>query len=72
MLRLLVGLLLAAVSFSGPALAASRGASPIKLFDTDNDVALDRMEVRKAAASSNRNAQPDQRPRAPRWVPMQS
>ena len=59
MSRLLVGLLLAAVAFPAPALAASRGANPIKLFDTDNDGTLDRMEVRKAATSLFAKLDPD-------------
>lgn len=33
------------------ALAASRRASPIKMFDTDNDGTLDLAEVKKAAAN---------------------
>ena len=59
MSRLFVGLLLAAVLFPGPTLAASRGANPIKLFDTDNDGTLDRMEVRKAAISLFEKLDPD-------------
>jgi Ca2+-binding EF-hand superfamily protein len=34
-----------------PALAASRGADPIRMFDTDNDGTLDLAEVKKAATS---------------------
>jgi len=59
MSRLLAGLLLAAVAIPGPILAASRGVNPIKLFDTDNDGTLDRMEVRKAAISLFEKLDPD-------------
>jgi len=34
-----------------PALAASRSANPIGMFDTDNDGTLDLMEVKKAASA---------------------
>jgi Ca2+-binding EF-hand superfamily protein len=34
-----------------PALAASRSASPIRMFDTDNDGTLDLMEAKKAASA---------------------
>jgi Ca2+-binding EF-hand superfamily protein len=47
-----VGLMLAAaVTFSGPALAASNRANPIKMFDPDNDGTLDLAEVQKAASA---------------------
>jgi len=51
--------LLAALTISGSALAASRGASPITRFDTDNDGTLDHMEVRKAAAGFFARLDPD-------------
>ena len=57
--RLLVALLLTAVAFSGPAVAASRAANPIKLFDTDNGGTLDRIEVRKAAIGLFTKLDPD-------------
>jgi Ca2+-binding EF-hand superfamily protein len=37
---------------SAPVLAASRTASPIKMFDTDNDGTLDLGEVKKAASDA--------------------
>jgi Ca2+-binding EF-hand superfamily protein len=43
--------MLAAVAFSGPALAASQGSSLIKMLDTDNDGTLDLAEVKKAASA---------------------
>ena len=51
MLRRYIVLMLAAVAFSGPALAAARRVNPIKLFDTDNDGTLDLAEVKKAASA---------------------
>jgi Ca2+-binding EF-hand superfamily protein len=51
--------MLAAVTFSGPALAASRGVNPIKLFDTDNDDTLDLAEVKKAASALFAKLDPD-------------
>ena len=57
--RLFVGLALAiAVAFSGPALAKDR-ASPIKMFDTDNDGTLDLAEVKKAASAMFAKLNPD-------------
>lgn len=44
-------IVLAALSFSGHALAAPRGANPIKQFDTDKDGTLDLAEVKKAASA---------------------
>jgi len=54
-----VVLMLAAVTFSGPALAASRGSSPIKMFDTDNDGTLDLAEAKKAASALFAKLDPD-------------
>ena len=54
-----VVLMLAAVTFSGPALAASRGVNSIKLFDTDNDGTLDLAEVKKAASALFAKLDPD-------------
>lgn len=51
--RWAMALTLAAVScgqVSSQALAAPRNASPIKMFDTDNDGTLDLAEVKKAAS----------------------
>jgi len=48
-------LLTLATAMSGaspPVLAASRGADPIRMFDTDNDGTLDVAEVKKAASTS--------------------
>ena len=59
MSRRYVVLMLAAVTFSEPALAASRGANPIKLFDTDNDGTLDLAEVKKAASALFAKLDPD-------------
>ena len=57
--RPFVGLALAAaVAFSGPALAKDR-ASPIKMFDTDNDGTLDLAEVKKAASAMFAKLDPD-------------
>ena len=36
----------------GPASAAPRAASPVAMFDTDNDGTLDLMEVKKAASAA--------------------
>ena len=47
-------LMLATVTTSGaslPALAASRRADPVKMFDLDNDGTLDLAEVKKAASA---------------------
>ena len=52
-------LMLAAVTFSAPALAASRRFNPIKLFDTDNDGTLDLAEVKKAATALFAKLDPD-------------
>jgi Ca2+-binding EF-hand superfamily protein len=51
--------MLAAVTFSGPALAASRRVNPIKPFDTDNDGRLDLAEVKKAASALFAKLDPD-------------
>src|SRR5882757_6602839 len=52
-------LMLAAVTFSAPAWAASRRNNPIKLFDTDNDGTLDLAEVKKAASALFAKLDPD-------------
>lgn len=52
-------LMLTVAPFSRPALAASRGANPIKLFDTDNDGTLDLAEVKKAASTLFAKLNPD-------------
>ncbi|WP_454631376.1 EF-hand domain-containing protein [Bradyrhizobium cenepequi] len=57
--RGLVILILAAAAFSGPALAASNRADPIKMFDTDNDGTLDLAEVKKAASAMFAKLNPD-------------
>jgi Ca2+-binding EF-hand superfamily protein len=58
--RPFVGLLLAAaVAFSGPALAASERANPVKMFDSDNDGTLDLAEVKKAASAMFAKLDPD-------------
>jgi Ca2+-binding EF-hand superfamily protein len=49
--RRFIILTFAAAVFAGPALAAARGANPIKMFDTDNDGTLDLAEVKKAASA---------------------
>ena len=59
MSRRIVALMLAAVAFSGPAYAATRGASPIKMLDTDNDGTLDLAEVKKAASALFAKLDPD-------------
>ena len=59
MSRRYVVLMLAAVTFSGPALAASRRVNPIKPFDTDNDGRLDLAEVKKAASALFAKLDPD-------------
>jgi Ca2+-binding EF-hand superfamily protein len=51
--------MLVAMTFSGPALAASRRVNPIKLFDTDNDGTLDLAEVKKAASAAFAKLDPD-------------
>lgn len=51
MSRRFLVLMLAALPFSGPALAASRGVNPIKRLDTDNDGTLDLAEAKKAASA---------------------
>lgn len=57
--RPFVGLALAAaVVFSSPALAKDR-ASPIKMFDSDNDGTLDLAEVKKAASAVFAKLDPD-------------
>jgi hypothetical protein len=48
-----------AVTFTGPALAASNRASPIKMFDPDNDGTLDLAEVKKAASVLFAKLDPD-------------
>lgn len=50
---------LAVAALSGPALAGSRGGSPVKRFDTDDDGTLDHMEVRKAATAFFARLDPD-------------
>ena len=52
-------LLLAATLSSGSALAAARGASSVKLFDTDNDGTIDLAEVKKAASDLFAKLDPD-------------
>jgi Ca2+-binding EF-hand superfamily protein len=59
MSRRYVVLMLAAVIFSGPALAAARRVNPIKLFDTDNDGTLDLTEAKKAASALFAKLDPD-------------
>ena len=49
--RRFIILTFAAAVFAEPALAAARGANPIKMFDTDNDGTLDLAEVKKAASA---------------------
>ncbi len=57
--RLTIVSMLAAVTFAGSALAAPRGASPVKLFDTDNDGTLDLAEVKKPASALFARLDPD-------------
>ena len=57
--RRLVISMLAAVAFSGSALAASRGSALIKMFDPDNDGTLDLAEVKKAASELFAKLDPD-------------
>jgi Ca2+-binding EF-hand superfamily protein len=57
--RRFVVLMIAAGTFSGPALAASRDANSIKMFDTDNDGTLDLAEVKKAASALFAKLDPD-------------
>ena len=45
-----LGLAATVVAVNVPTLAASRSASPVKMFDTDNDGTLDLAEVKKAAS----------------------
>ena len=53
MLRCAVALIVVGTAFaSPPALAASRHADPVKMFDTDNDGTLDLHEAKKAAAAA--------------------
>jgi Ca2+-binding EF-hand superfamily protein len=59
MSRRFIILMLAATTFSGPTLAASRGGSSIKMFDTDNDGTLDLAEVKKAASGLFAKLDPD-------------
>ena len=59
MSRRFVVLVLAAVAISGPALATSRGVSPIKMLDTANDGTLDLAEVKKAASALFAKLDPD-------------
>ena len=59
MSRRYVVLMLAAVTFSRPAVAAARRVNPIKLFDTDNDGTLDLAEVKKAASALFAKLDPD-------------
>jgi len=47
-----LGLAATVVAVNVPALAASRSASPVKMFDTDNDGTLDLAEVKKAASDT--------------------
>jgi len=52
-------MLAAAVTFSGPALAASKQADPIKMFDPDHDGTLDLAEVQQAASAMFAKLDPD-------------
>jgi Ca2+-binding EF-hand superfamily protein len=47
-----LGLATTVAAVNVPALAASRSASPVKMFDTDNDGTLDLAEVKKAASDT--------------------
>jgi len=47
-----LGLTATVVAVNVPALAASRSANPVKMFDTDNDGTLDLAEVKKAASDA--------------------
>src|SRR5215475_11258489 len=59
-LRPLVGLMLAAaVTLSGPAWAASHRASPVKMFDPDNDGTVDLNEAKNAASAMFSKLDPD-------------
>jgi Ca2+-binding EF-hand superfamily protein len=60
MSRTLVRLMVAAaVTLSGPALAASHGTDPIKMFDPDHDGTLDLAEVKHAASEIFAKLDPD-------------
>ena len=45
-----LGLAATVLAVNMPALAASRSASPVKMFDTDNDGTIDLAEAKKAAS----------------------
>ena len=59
MSRRIAILMLAAVAISGPAFAATRGVSPVKMLDTDNDGTVDLAEVKKAASAVFAKLDPD-------------